>query len=357
MIETVRERVGGRPTVLVTGVGAPPGISIFKALRQSELNPRIAATDADPRAVGLFRADAAYVIPRCTEDLERYLSALRDLCLRERVALVCFGSEIEMRRVAPHRRALEAATRARLVLNDPPALECFMDKWGMACALRERGLPAPDTALASDAESVRSLLERHGYPAIVKPRHGSGSKNLFLARSADELQFFSRYVPDAVVQEYLVPDDEEYTVGIYKSPRSGYLGQIVFKRMLAAGLTYRAEVVRDEAIEAACRQVAERIDAWGPINVQLRKTAKGVRVFEINLRFSSSEVMRAHFGFNAADLCLRELVYEEALSPPEVRPGLALRYWNEVILAPQDYDSPEAGGWSGLPRGKALRDL
>lgn len=347
----------GRPTVLITGAGAPPGMSIFKALRHSKLDPRIVATDADPRSVGLFRADAAYVIPKCTEGEARYLSALRDICLREQVALVCFGSEIEMRRAAPHLLAFEAETRARLVLNEPPALERFMDKWGTACALRELDLPAPETALASDAESVEKLLERHGYPAIVKPRRGSGSKNLFLARDAEELRFFAAYVPEAVVQEYLLPDDEEYTVGLYKSPRQGYLGQIVFRRMLAAGLTYRAEVVLDAEIEAECRRVAERIEVWGPINLQLRKTAKGVRIFEINLRFSSSEVMRAHFGFNAPEMCLRELVYEETLAPPEIRPGLALRYWNEVILEPEDYGAPAAGGWSGLPRGKVLRDL
>ena len=35
-------------SVLVTGAGAPVGVSIFKALRQSTLNPRIVATDSDP---------------------------------------------------------------------------------------------------------------------------------------------------------------------------------------------------------------------------------------------------------------------------------------------------------------------
>jgi hypothetical protein len=40
------------------------------------------------------------------------------------------------------------------------------------------------------------------------------------------------------LQEYLVPDTEEYTVGAYKSPRKGFVGQIVLRRELAAGLTY-----------------------------------------------------------------------------------------------------------------------
>ena len=63
-------------TALVTGVGAPPGVSIFKALRQSSLRPRIVATDADPVSVGLFRADVGCVLPRVTKDEPGYLAAL-----------------------------------------------------------------------------------------------------------------------------------------------------------------------------------------------------------------------------------------------------------------------------------------
>ena len=94
-----------RLTVLITGVGAPVGVSIFKALRQSQLKPRIVATDTAVMSVGLFRADAAYLLPHVTADEPGYLRRLQEICLRERVAMVCFGSEIEMRRVAPRRAA------------------------------------------------------------------------------------------------------------------------------------------------------------------------------------------------------------------------------------------------------------
>ena len=298
-------------TALVTGVGAPPGVSIFKALRQSSLRPRIVATDADPISVGLFRADVGCVLPRVTDDEPGYLAALAALCRRERVDLVCFGSEIEMRRVAPHRRELEERTGARLVVNDAPLVERFMDKWGMFTALREKGLPgARHRARRGRGRRARA---RRGprLPLVLKPRHGSGSRDLHLARTPGELDDLLRRVPEPVVQEYLAPDDEEYTVGCYQSPRSGYLAEIAFRRSLAAGLTYKAEVVFDDAISAACRSLVEAFPFFGPVNLQLRKTDRGVRVFEINLRFSSSAVMRAHFGFNEADLCLRDLVLGE----------------------------------------------
>lgn len=319
-------------TALVTGVGAPPGVSIFKALRQSALRPRVVATDAEPVSVGLFRADAGYVLPRVTMDEPGYLSRLEEVCRGERVDLVCFGSEVEMRRVAPFRAELERRTGAKLVVNDAALLERFMDKWGMFCALREKGLPVPETVLATDEPAARELAARRGFPLVLKPRHGSGSRDLHLVKSAEQLAYLVRHVEEPVLQEYLLPDDEEYTVGVYRSPRTGYLGQIAFRRSLASGLTYKAEVVLDEAITRACRGVVEAFDLFGPINLQLRKTTEGVRVFEINLRFSSSAVMRAHFGFNEAELCLRDLVLGETLELPAVRRGWALRYWDEVYL-------------------------
>jgi carbamoyl-phosphate synthase large subunit len=329
-------------TVLVTGVGAPVGVSIFKALRQSQMEPRIVATDANVMSVGLFRADAAYVLPHATTDEAGYLRRLQEICADERVSMVCFGSEIEMPRVAPHIRDIERATGSKLILNDPRHLEVFMDKWAMVRLLRDRGLPVPDSVLATDPDAVRELLARHDFPLVLKPRHGSGSMNVFVVRTERELDLLTQYVAEPILQEYLFPDAEEYTVGIYKSPRSGYVGQIVLRRELGAGLTYKAEVVRDQEIEEICRTVVESFDIWGPVNVQLRKTTAGVRIFEVHLRFSSSAVIRSYFGFNEPEMCLHDVVLGRSLSCPGIRAGYAFRYWDEIYLEPSEYVDGEA---------------
>jgi carbamoyl-phosphate synthase large subunit len=315
------------------------------------------ATDADPLSVGLFRADAAYVLPNVTLDEAGYLERLEEICHAEKVSMVCFGSEIEMRRLAPHLEEIQHRVGARLVLNGPRFLEAFMDKWETVCLLRATGLPAPDSVLATDTDAVRGFLTQYAFPLILKPRHSSGSKNVFVVSSPDELDFFSRYVSEPVLQEYLLPDHEEYTVGVYKSPRTGYVGQVVLRRTLSAGLTYKGEVVRDEEIESVCRRVVEAFDVWGPINLQLRKTAAGVRIFEINPRFSSSAVMRAYFGFNEPEMCLRDLILEETLPPPEVRPGYALRYWDEIYLEPGEYPTDPTRPHVFGARGKKADDF
>lgn len=316
--------------VLVTGVGAPPGVSIMKACRQSALRPRVVATDADPASVGLFRAEVGYVVPRATSGLEAWLARLEDVCVRERVRLVCPGSEGELRALAPHREGFEGRTGACVVAPAPRLLDAFLDKWGTFLALAGRGMPVPDTVLAADGAAVEAFVARRGLPAVVKPRRGSGSRGVHRVDDRATLDLLLRLSPDAVLQEYV--DGEEFTIGAYRSPREGWVGQIVFRRTLAAGLTYRAEVVRDEEIEEACRRVVEGFDLWGPVNLQLRRSDAGVRIFEINLRFSSSAPMRARFGFNEVELCLRDLVLGQTVPAPRIVEGWALRYWDELYL-------------------------
>jgi hypothetical protein len=77
-----------RLTVLVTAVGAPVAVSIFKALRQSQLRPRIVATEFNVMSVGLFRADAAYILPNMSTDEAGYLRRLGEICTAERVTMV-----------------------------------------------------------------------------------------------------------------------------------------------------------------------------------------------------------------------------------------------------------------------------
>jgi carbamoyl-phosphate synthase large subunit len=327
------------PTTLVTGAGSSTGVSIFKALRLSALSPRIVATDAQPVSSGLYRADVGYVLP-WVRDLEAYIGSLTRICRDELVDLICLGSEAEVRGLAAHREVIEAESGARVVVNDARHIDTFMDKLLMVEALAGRGFPVPDSAAADDPDASRRFVARHDPPFMLKGRRSSGSKQVFVIKRMDELASLARSVPSPMLQEYLRPDDEEYTVGVFKSPTRGFVGQIVLHRSMAAGLTYKAEVVQDPEIERVCRSVVEAFDIWGPVNLQLRKTDAGVRIFEINLRFSSSAVMRAHFGFNEPELCLRELVLGERLGQPELRLGVALRYWDELYLEPGEAATP-----------------
>ncbi|MGW6056047.1 RimK family alpha-L-glutamate ligase [Streptomyces sp. NPDC055189] len=84
---------------------------------------------------------------------------------------VVLNREIGLARATYAAHALEAA--GATVVNSARATELCGDKWRTSAALAEAGIPTPRTALALTPEAALTALDTIGYPAVVKPLHGS----------------------------------------------------------------------------------------------------------------------------------------------------------------------------------------
>ncbi len=88
----------------------------------------------------------------------------------------------------------------------------FRDKEKMKQALDRAGLRTPRHARANSVAEVLAAAERIGFPLIVKPIAGAGSKDTHRAGSLGELErvlAMVRHVPEVSVEEYI--EGEEYT--------------------------------------------------------------------------------------------------------------------------------------------------
>ena len=311
----------------VTGVGNPLGQNIFKALEMSSLPLRLYALDANPFSAGLTRGQAV-LCPRA--DLPGYVDELIAFLRREAISAVFFGTEAEPAVLRPHRRRIEAETGAVLMLADPDVLAVADDKYLTARALAASGLDHPASAPAEDEAAVEALVRGHGFPLIAKPRKGSAARGFAVLRERTQLDVHRR--PGVVIQECLLPDDAEYTVGIYRCRDGRVAASTVILRDLDFGLTYRGLIRHHDGIAAYAEQVAAALGAVGSCNVQLRLTARGPVCFEVNPRFSSTTPVRAHFGVNEPELALREYVLGETPLRLVARAGAVMREWREIYL-------------------------
>ncbi|GGV68761.1 lysine biosynthesis enzyme LysX [Streptomyces longisporoflavus] len=84
---------------------------------------------------------------------------------------IVLNREIGLARATYAARALEAA--GATVVNSARATELCGDKWRTSAALVEAGIPTPRTALALTPEAALTALDTIGYPAVIKPLHGS----------------------------------------------------------------------------------------------------------------------------------------------------------------------------------------
>jgi carbamoyl-phosphate synthase large subunit len=319
-------------TVLVTGVGDTVGQALVKTARQSALPCRVLGTDRDEYSVGLQWVNAGFVLPHCAQ-AEAYLAKMRRICVDEGVRLILPGSEIELELLSSQAAALRAETGAIVVASPPDVLRTGMDKWATCQFLERNGLNFPRYARADSADEIERLIEAAGFPLIAKPLRGTGARGVVKIASRSALRAVCAAGAAMVVQEYLQPDEEEYSVEVYTLKNGRQPGTICYRRgQLIAGDTYKAQVMQHDAAQAEAQAVAAALGAVGPCNVQLRVTARGPVTFEINPRFSGGVSMRAHFGYNEVEMAIRDLVRDETVPPLKITTGRALRFWEELYL-------------------------
>lgn len=321
-------------TALVTGVGAAVGMSVIKAIRAATLPVTVVGVDSEALAQGLFFADRAHRVPLLEPDPDAYFEALVRISLEEGAQILFSGWEGELRLLADRKQEYEARTGAVLPLA-PEATKTALDKWLTVQALAASGVGVADSVLPDDTGALAAFCRRHRFPYVVKPRRGWGGQSIFIVHNEEELSWFVRYVPDALVQELLLPADQEYSVGLFLDESSKPAGAIPMRRVVKSGVSYRLESDGNPVAAATAEQAAASLGLIGPVNVQLRLTDAGPKVFEVNPRCSGSTCVRAQFGLNEPELAIRRFVLVEELPPVTPVEGYCLRYWEEMYLTSQ----------------------
>jgi carbamoyl-phosphate synthase large subunit len=317
---------------MVTGGGTVIGQGILKSLRRCSLPLRVVAVDPYPDAVGLYRAHRGYTIPLATAP--GYLDSLRGIIKKECVDVLLVGTDVELPVLAAAREQLESETGVRLVVSSPEVVAIADDKWLTVEFLRVSGFHFAQSALPAD---ITRFLSEVPFPLLVKPRHGARSCNVRIVRDSGELDRALREIPAPIIQECLLPEEEEYTCGAIVFDTSCW-GVIVMRRQLRDGNTYIAEVNSFPHIEEYVSRIASQLGPYGPVNVQLRLTRKGPTVFEINARFSGTTALRSQVGWNEVEAVLRYVLQDQETQLAPVRRGHILRYWNELFVEKRDLE-------------------
>ncbi|MAG47642.1 hypothetical protein CL617_03475 [archaeon] len=315
--------------VLITGVGGNIGQGVIKSLKMSNLKCRIVGTDIKSHSTGFFTIDKGYIVPKANDD--RFLDKIIEICNSENIDIIFVSPPIELPIFSKNKEIIENKTKAKVVINTEEVIRIGNDKFETYKFLKENNLNYPETVLASDEDGIKQLIDKLGFPLIIKPRVGRGSVGVHKVKDKDELYSLLKIVDSPIVQEYLEPDDEEYTSEALVL-NGKMLGSITMKRELLEGTTVSAIVDDYEEINEVVKKAALAIGSNGPCNFQLRLTKKGPTVFEINPRVSGTTPMRAKLGFNAPEAMIRKIIFNEDVGEMKYKKGTILRYWNEVYV-------------------------
>ena len=307
--------------IIVTGCGGDIGISIGRILKISNVSNRVIGCDINEEHGGSVFFDIFEIVERA--DSKFYIESLLNICKKYSVDLIIPTSEPELRFFL-NEDIIGPLDGTPVLIVNKKALTIGFDKALTSDFLKSSSLSYPWTTLVSEGVPK-------AFPCIIKKRYGSGSKDIIVV-DEEVVDYYSTKRPDDLWQEYLSPDDQEYTCGLYRS-KAGEIRTIILKRRLDGSLTVYGEVRKNMEIEVMLNRLAELLDLQGSINPQLRLTERGPVMFEINPRFSSTVMFRHLLGFKDLLWSINEIAGKpiEDYIPPKIGTRF-YRASQEVIL-------------------------
>jgi carbamoyl-phosphate synthase large subunit len=302
-------------TILITGIGGDIAQNIASVIAKSRPEIRLIGTDISTRNAGHLYVEKLFKVPIASS--KNYLENVRTIIQEHSVDIIIPSTEQELAVFHPLINELGAH---KFITAGVKVIDIGIDKLKTIEFIASLGIPVPWT-VSSDKYTPQS------YPCIFKAKKGSGSKNIFVVENLNEARFFAKKFPESIFQELLEPDNKEITCAVYRA-KNGKVAVLQLLRELTGGYTSWAKVVYDQEVFEICKLIATGFNLRGSINIQLRMTNYGPRVFEINPRFSSTVLMRHRLGF-----CDLLWAIDESQDVNIVFPDIAV---NQCIVRAQD---------------------
>lgn len=297
--------------VLLTSVGRRNYlVSYFRSARYGG-DIQVFGADVDYTAPGLAECDKAFVVP-ATHDQE-YLPQLLALCREYDIDLLVPLSDLDVAVLAGSRKAFAECGVIALVLDEAQALLCS-DKMRTFEALREAGIPTPETVEVSSEDDLATRTAGLKFPVIVKPRFGSASvglhacgaphgladavKSTEAAIAASSLAGLHQSVQRPVlIQEKL--EGEEVGLDVANDLDSNFRAASARRKLaMRAGETDKAETIPAEPFLEIARGLSALVAHRGNLDCDLFVDGDQMAVLEMNARFGGGYPFSHEAGFD-----------------------------------------------------------
>jgi S-sulfo-L-cysteine synthase (3-phospho-L-serine-dependent) len=323
-----------------TGTGRA---AVERLLRAGE---RVTFLSRAPGKYPFLAAGAANlsVIPVETNDVGQVIRQVEEVRRQHPVDALLTFSDYYVAIVA------EAAAGLGLRYLDPGVARTCRDKHATREALRRAGLPVPGFWLLRSLEEAWSASQEVAYPCVLKPVSESSSRGVRLVRDAEELRTHFREVhgwrenarhqplEGKVLLETLL-EGPEYSVETFTLERGRtHVVGVTTKHLSAAPLFVetghdfpsRIEADGEAAlVRSALAALAALGYDFGPAHTEIRLTAEGPVVVEVNPRLAGGMIPELVFNALGVDLVgalFAQLTGDEVDLSPKRREWSSIRF-------------------------------
>jgi S-sulfo-L-cysteine synthase (3-phospho-L-serine-dependent) len=264
-----------------------------------------------PERYSFIQQEALRVVPCDTgsmADLRRGMEGLRSVAP---VAGILSSSEYFIGTAAA------LAQEYELPGPDAEALQVCRSKLNQRRILEKAGLLTPGFQRVTSSQGAMETLKRVPLPVVLKPVCGSGSVGVRLCRTSEEVLEHSAILlhrtanergmpvsPELLIEEYLVGPEfsaEVFNGSVIGITRKHISAEPFFVELghdFPAGLPAEANQAIIDVVQHGLRALHL---TWGPAHVELRLTAKGPAIIEVNPRLAGGfipELVRLAFGID-----------------------------------------------------------
>ncbi|WP_319591536.1 NAD-dependent epimerase/dehydratase family protein [uncultured Draconibacterium sp.] len=306
----------------ISCIGSGVGQSVINSLRLSRLPIRTIGFGTNPFAYGAYDCDAYDYTKGIYE--EDYIDDLIEKCTKYKVDLLIPGLDDEALIYAQNAEKL-ASANIKAIFADEALISICRDKERMSKELNKivdvfvKGYSKE--TLEEDIESGEVK-----FPFIAKPRGGFASRGIEIIRNQEDI---SKITESHILQELAVPHKadpnynyyinqiqkninpqvSEVSIQVVYGQEGNLLGRMFSYNKLNNGVPIEIVPYEDSYIWSIVDKLTPiflEMGLRGPLNIQGRLTENGLKLFEMNPRFTGITGLRALMGFNEVEACVKE---------------------------------------------------
>ncbi|MFC8720662.1 ATP-grasp domain-containing protein [Kitasatospora sp. NPDC057198] len=311
----------------MTGAGGPSGTGFLRALTGAA---ELYAADIDPNGAGLYLVPSARRMLLPPGAHPGFPDALLRLCRRHAIDVLVPTVDAELLPLAS-RLPDFAAAGVRVLVSPAEAVADCLDKWRLAgaCAGAVR-LPGTRTLGPAGGADFPG-----GFPAIAKPRTGSGSRGVRVVEGPAALARLPR--DHSYLLQELLPGTE-YSVDVLTDGTGRVVAAVPRSRdRTDSGIVVAGRVLDAPALSRAAGDTVRALGLRGVLNVQIREDRHGrPALLEVNPRPPGGLSLTLAAGVDMARWAVAGLLGAELPERIAHREVAVVRHWQDVVLRPDE---------------------
>ena len=342
----------------ICSVGSGVGQAVIDSCHLAALDFATVGLGNNPLAYGLYDCDEYALIPSYYDEF--FIAKLLQVCLNKQIDLIIPGHDDEACRLAESKEIFEAKGIQVLCSLQPLANLC-RDKGKLGDAFNG---PQEFFAKSMSGAEFKNNWEKADFqfPVIAKPIDGFASRGITIIRSCAD---FHKITEKHLIQELLYPSSNdpnrslfdrmieqgenaqlsEVSIQIVFDSEGSVMGKMASSIKLKNGvpieiLPYDGPEFWDE-IQGLIAKLSDH-GARGPVNLQGRMTDHGLRLFEINPRFTGISGVRARLGFNEVEACLTHWLLKKSITLETKSTRIGIQQVKSRVVNPEIVRQSEA---------------